>query len=124
MPSEAEIAKAKQTLWDAGIHIRRSVAGSPYVDRALSNASDFSRPLQELATEVGWGWAWARPGLERKQRSLINLAMLCALNRSTELGVHVRGALNNGVSEVEIREVLLQVGIYCGIPACEWNFLY
>jgi 4-carboxymuconolactone decarboxylase len=89
-----------------------------HVDAALARStSSFSKPLQELVTEVGWGWIWTRPGLERKQRSLLNLGMLCALNRSTELGVHVRGALRNGLSEVEIREALLQVGAYVGLPA-------
>lgn len=120
MPSQKEIAAAHQTLFEEGIKVRRAVAGDAYVDRSLQrHASEFSKPLQEIITEVGWGWIWTRPGLERKQRSLINLGMLCALNRSTELGVHVRGALNNGVTEVEIRETLLQVGGYCGIPAGE-----
>ena len=73
--------------------------------------------MQELVTEACWGSVWTRPGLEKKQRSLLNIAMLCALNRSTELGVHVRGAVNNGATEVEIRETLLQAAIYCGMPA-------
>lgn len=117
MPSQDEIEKARRTLFDAGISVRRSVAGDKYVDAALGNATDFSKPLQQMATEVGWGWIWTRPGLTRKQRSLLNLGMLCALNRSTELGVHVRGALRNGLTEVEIRESLLQVGGYVGLPA-------
>ena len=116
MPSSKEISQAHKVLFDEGITIRREVAGDKYVDAALSRfSSDFSKPLQELTTEVGWGWAWSRPGLDRKQRSLLNLGMLCALNRSTELGVHVRGSLRNGLSEVEIREALLQVGCYCGL---------
>lgn len=120
MPSQKEIEAAHKTLFEEGIKVRREVAGDAYVDRSLQrHSSEFSKPLQEIITEVGWGWIWTRPGLERKQRSLINLGMLCALNRSTELGVHVRGALKNGVSEVEIRETLLQVGGYCGIPAGE-----
>ncbi|KAF2444558.1 CMD-domain-containing protein [Karstenula rhodostoma CBS 690.94] len=118
MPNAKEIEQAHKTLFDAGIEIRREVAGSDYVDAALKRfSSDFSKPLQSSLTEIGWGWIWSRPGLTRKQRSLLNLGMLCALNRSTELGVHVRGALNNGLSEVEIREALLQVGVYCGLPA-------
>jgi 4-carboxymuconolactone decarboxylase len=111
-----DVERAHKALFGAGLQIRREVAGDSYVDASLQrHSSDFSKPLQELVTEVGWGWIWSRPGLERKQRSLINLGMLCALNRSTELGVHVRGALRNGVSEVEIRETLLQVGGYCGL---------
>lgn len=120
MPSPKAIEEAHKTLFEQGIKIRRDVAGDSYVDRSLArHSSDFSRPLQDIVTEVGWGWIWTRPGLDRKQRSLINLGMLCALNRSTELGVHVRGALRNGLSEVEIREALLQVGGYCGLPAGE-----
>ncbi|KAF9731754.1 hypothetical protein PMIN02_008363 [Paraphaeosphaeria minitans] len=118
MPTAKEIEQAHKTLFDAGIEIRREVAGTDYVDAALKRfSSEFSKPLQSSLTEVGWGWIWSRPGLTRKQRSLLNLGMLSALNRSTELGVHVRGALNNGLSEVEIREALLQVGVYCGLPA-------
>jgi 4-carboxymuconolactone decarboxylase len=115
----AKAEEAHKTLFDEGIAIRRSVAGDSYVDASLAKSSTFSKPLQELVTEVGWGWIWSRPGLSRKQRSLLNLGMLCALNRSTELGVHVRGALRNGLSEEEIREALLQVGVYVGLPACK-----
>ncbi|KAH7393871.1 AhpD-like protein [Phaeosphaeria sp. MPI-PUGE-AT-0046c] len=114
----AKVAEAHKTLFDEGIAVRRSVVGDAYVDASLArNSSSFSKPLSELVTEVGWGWIWSRPGLTRKQRSLLNLGMLCALNRSTELGVHVRGALKNGLSEEEIREALLQVGVYVGLPA-------
>jgi 4-carboxymuconolactone decarboxylase len=119
----AKVGEAHKTLFDEGLAIRRSVAGDSYVDASLAKSSStFSKPLQELVTEVGWGWIWSRPGLSRKQRSLLNLGMLCALNRSTELGVHVRGALRNGLSEEEIREALLQVGVYVGLPACKlWS---
>ena len=118
MGNKDKVADAHQTLFDEGIAVRRSVAGDSYVDASLKrHSSSFSKPLQELVTEVGWGWIWTRAGLDRKQRSLLNLGMLCALNRSTELGVHVRGALRNGLSEVEIREALLQVGAYVGLPA-------
>ncbi|MCJ1477703.1 hypothetical protein MMC13_006376 [Lambiella insularis] len=118
MANTNKIEQAHRTLFDQGLKIRYEVAGKQYVDRALSNgSSEFARPMQELVTEACWGSIWARPGLERKQRSLLNIAMLCALNRSTELAVHVRGAVNNGASEVEIRETLLQASIYCGMPS-------
>ncbi|TVY45839.1 4-carboxymuconolactone decarboxylase [Lachnellula subtilissima] len=116
--SSDSVVKAHQTLFDEGLKIRYEVAGKTYVDKALVNgSSEFARPMQELVTEACWGSVWSRPGLERKTRSMLNMAMLCALNRGPELAVHVRGALNNGASEVEIREVLLQVSIYCGMPA-------
>ncbi|OBT46448.1 hypothetical protein VE00_03325 [Pseudogymnoascus sp. WSF 3629] len=112
------LSEAHATIFDEGLKIRYQVAGKEYVDRSLENgSSDFARPMQELVTEACWGSVWARPGLEKKQRSLLNIAMLCALNRGTELAVHVRGAVNNGASEVEIRETLLQAAIYCGMPA-------
>ncbi len=100
-----------------GIAIRRKVAGSAYVDQALANANDMTWPLQELVTEYCWGTVWARPQLGRRERSLLNLAMLTALNRPHEIKVHVRGALNNGLTREEIIEVFLQTAIYCGIPA-------
>ncbi len=106
-----------QDLYDKGMKIRREVLGDAYVDRALSKAGPFNEPLQELVTTYCWGWCWGREGLERRDRSLINLAMIAVLNRPGELKAHIRGALNNGLSREEIREVLLQVGIYAGIPA-------
>ena len=116
----AKVEDAHKTLFEEDIAVRRAVAGDSYVDASLArHSSSFSKPLQDLVTEVGWGWIWSRPGLDRRQRSLLNLGMLCALNRSTELGVHVRGALRNGLSEEEIREALLQVGVYVGLPACK-----
>ncbi|EXJ72338.1 uncharacterized protein A1O5_04842 [Cladophialophora psammophila CBS 110553] len=115
---EDRAAEAHKTFYEQGFQIRTAVAGSEHVQRSLqNNSSDFARPMQDLATEVGWGMIWARPGLERKTRSLLNIAMLCALNRMTELAVHVRGAVHNGASEVEIRETIMQVAIYCGFPA-------
>lgn len=112
-PSDASAA-AHASLFADGLAMRYKVAGKQYVDAALKNgSSDFSRPMQQYVTESCWGSIWTRPGLELKTRSLLNLAMLCALNRSNELGVHTRGALNNGASEVEIREVLLQASCYC-----------
>ncbi|KAF2225060.1 protocatechuate 3,4-dioxygenase, P3,4O [Elsinoe ampelina] len=112
------LASAHQTLFSKGLEMRNKVVGKAYVDKALAaGSSDYARPMQEYVTEACWGSIWGRPGLELKTRSLLNLAMLCALNRSTELGVHTRGALSNGASEVEIRETILQAACYCGMPA-------
>ena len=104
-------------LFEKGLQIRREVLGAEHVDASISQADDFSRPLQELVTEYCWGTVWSRPGLDRKTRSLLNLAMLTALNRPHEVKLHVRGALNNGCSKNDIMEVLLQAAIYCGVPA-------
>ncbi|RMD42516.1 hypothetical protein DV735_g2630, partial [Chaetothyriales sp. CBS 134920] len=118
MADDQNVQEAHRILFEHGLKIRREVVGNEYVDKSLKNgASDFAKPMQEMTTEVGWGILWARPGLDRKTRSLLNIAMLCALNRSTELGVHVRGAVTNGASEVEIRETIMQSAIYCGFPA-------
>lgn len=115
---DLQLKAAHETLFNAGLKTRYEVAGKEYVDKSLLNgSSEFARPMQELVTEACWGSVWQRTGIERKTRSLLNIAMLCALNRGPELAVHVRGALRNGASEVEIREVLLQVAIYCGMPA-------
>lgn len=103
--------------FERGMEVRREVLGAAHVDRSMAQASDFARPLQELVTEACWGDVWTRPGLDRRTRSLLNLAMLTALNRMHEFAVHVRGALNNGCTEEEIREVLLQTAVYCGAPA-------
>ena len=111
-----------QDLYDKGMKIRREVLGDAYVDRALAKSGPFNDPLQELVTTYCWGWCWGREGLERRDRSLINLAMIAVLNRGHELKAHIRGALNNGLSKDEIREVLLQVGIYAGIPAAVDSF--
>ncbi|KAH6679069.1 AhpD-like protein [Halenospora varia] len=117
-PKHDAISSAHEILFNEGLRIRYEVAGKAYVDQSLANGSSaFARPMQELVTEACWGSVWSRPWLERKTRSMLNIAMLCALNRGPELAVHVRGALNNGATEVEIREVLLQVAIYCGMPA-------
>jgi 4-carboxymuconolactone decarboxylase len=104
-------------LFEKGLKVRREVLGAEYVDASISQADDFSRPLQELVTEYCWGNVWSRPGLDRKTRSLLNVAMLTALNRPHEVKLHVRGALNNGCSKNDIMEVLLQTAIYCGVPA-------
>ncbi|WP_369126899.1 carboxymuconolactone decarboxylase family protein [Alteraurantiacibacter buctensis] len=109
-------------MFDRGMAIRRKVLGDAYVDKALSKSGPFNEPLQELVTTYCWGWNWGREGLPLRDRSLINLAMIAILNRSHELKIHIRGALNNGLSREEIREVLLQVGIYGGIPAAVDSF--
>jgi 4-carboxymuconolactone decarboxylase len=106
-----------QQTFDRGLEIRKAVLGREFVENALKSADDFNRPLQELVTEYCWGAVWGRPQLDRKTRSMLNLAMISALNRPHELRLHVAGALNNGVTREEIREVLLQVAIYCGVPA-------
>jgi 4-carboxymuconolactone decarboxylase len=108
--------------FDAGLQIRREVLGEEYVSKAIAQADEFSAPLQELVTEYCWGTVWARPELPRQIRSLINLAMLTALNRPEELKIHLRGALKNGCTKEEIREVLLQTAIYCGLPAAIDSF--
>ena len=100
-----------------GLELRREVLGNGHVDNALAAATEFTRPIQEYVTQVCWGDVWSRPGLDRRTRSLVNLAMLTALNRMTEFGVHVRGAWRNGCTEAEIQEVLLQTAAYCGAPA-------
>ena len=103
--------------YDKGLAVRREVLGAAYVDEAIAKADELTRPLQDLVTEYCWGEIWTRPGLPRQTRSLINLAMLTALNRPHEVRLHVRGALNNGCTREEIMEVLLQTAIYCGVPA-------
>ena len=100
-----------------GLAARREVLGHEHVDRSLRDATDFSAVAQEFVTEFCWGDVWTRPGLDRRTRSLINLAMLTALNRKHEFKVHVRGAINNGCTTEEIRETLLQTIVYCGAPA-------
>jgi 4-carboxymuconolactone decarboxylase len=111
-------------LFDKGLDIRREVLGADYVNKALATAmaDPLMVPLQELVTQYCWGEIWGRPGLERRTRSMINLAMLTALNRPHEVKIHLRGALNNGVSREEIVEVLLQTMIYCGVPAAIDSF--
>ncbi|WP_367847348.1 4-carboxymuconolactone decarboxylase [Rhodoferax sp. WC2427] len=111
-----------QELFDQGLKTRREVLGAEYVDAAIQNADAFTRDIQELVTQYAWGDVWNRPGLDRKTRSLLNLAMLTALNRPHELKLHLRGALTNGVSQDEIKEVFLQTAIYCGAPAAIDSF--
>jgi 4-carboxymuconolactone decarboxylase len=109
-------------MFDKGMSIRRSVLGDAYVDRAVANMNDFNKPLQELVTQYCWGEVWGREGLSKRDRSLLNLGMISILNRGHELKAHVRGALNNGLSRDEIREVLLQVAIYGGVPCAVDSF--
>ncbi|MFB4165723.1 4-carboxymuconolactone decarboxylase [Alteribacillus sp. JSM 102045] len=103
--------------FEQGLEVRKSVLGSEYVDKSIQNATDFNRDMQELVTEYCWGEVWTRSGLSKKTRSMLNLAMITALNRPHELKLHVRGALNNGVTKEEIKEIFLQTAIYCGVPA-------
>ena len=103
--------------YQRGLEIRSEVLGEEYVERALANADDFTKPLQDLVTEYCWGAVWGREELPRKTRSMLNLAMISILNRPHELRVHIKGALVNGVSKDEIREVFMQVAIYAGVPA-------
>jgi 4-carboxymuconolactone decarboxylase len=103
--------------FNKGLEVRRAVLGADYVDGSLAKADDFMMAFQEITTEWCWGYAWTRPGLERKTRSMLNLAMLTALGKPAELKLHVKGALTNGVSVDEIKEILLHAAVYCGIPA-------
>jgi 4-carboxymuconolactone decarboxylase len=109
-------------LFEKGLKVRREVLGAEYVDAALQNADSFNMPMQELVTEYCWGEIWSRPGLDRRTRSFLNLAMIAALNRPNELKLHVRGAINNGLTKEEIAEVFLQAAIYCGVPAAIDSF--
>ena len=111
----------KQTF-EKGLEIRKSVLGAEFVDAAFKSADDFNRPLQDLVTEYCWGAVWGREGLSKKMRSMLNLAMISCLNRPHELKLHIAGALKNGVTREEIREVFLQVAIYAGVPAAVDSF--
>jgi 4-carboxymuconolactone decarboxylase len=103
--------------FEKGLALRKQVLGADYVEKSMAAADSFSMPMQELSTEYCWGHVWTRPGLALRERSLINIAMISALNRPHELKLHVKAALNNGLSREEIREVILQVAVYCGVPA-------
>ena len=108
--------------YDKGLAIRSAVLGEAYVNRALADADDFTKPLQDLVTEYCWGAVWGREELPRKTRSMLNLAMISVLNRPHELRTHIKAALTNGVTRDEIREVFLQVAIYAGVPAAVDSF--
>jgi 4-carboxymuconolactone decarboxylase len=107
----------EESPYERGARIRREVLGDEHVARSLARAKRFSRPMQEFVTEHCWGAVWSRAGLGRRERSLVNIGILTALNRSHELRVHVRGAVRNGCTPEEIQEVLLQTAVYCGVPA-------
>ncbi|MBO6718906.1 MAG: carboxymuconolactone decarboxylase family protein [Rhizobiaceae bacterium] len=109
--------KTIAVLFEEGLSLRRQVLGSEYVDKSMASANEFMMAFQEITTQWCWGYAWGRDTLDLKTRSMLNLAMLTALNRAAEIKLHVRGAVNNGVSVEEIREVLLHATVYCGIPA-------
>jgi 4-carboxymuconolactone decarboxylase len=111
-----------RSTYEDGLRVRKEVLGAEHVERSLAQSSEFARPIQELVTEYCWGVVWTDDTLDRKSRSLVNLAMLTALNRSHELSVHVKGALNNGVTPAEIQAVLMQTAIYVGVPAALESF--
>ena len=106
------------SLFEKGLKVRKEVLGEDYVNKSIAGADEFTRTMAEWSTEFCWGALWTRPGLDRRTRSIVNLAMLGALNRPHELKLHVKGALKNGLTKDEIKEILLQIGAYCGIPAC------
>jgi 4-carboxymuconolactone decarboxylase len=111
-----------QERYAKGMEVRRAVLGSAHVDRAQGNLNEFNSEFQNLITRYAWGEIWTRPGLPRHTRSLLTIAMMVALNREEELKLHLRAASNNGVSREEIKEVLLQAAIYCGVPAANSAF--
>ena len=108
---------SKSELFEKGLKVRKEVLGEDYVNKSIAGADEFTRSMAEWSTEFCWGAIWSREGLDRKTRSLVNIGMLTALNRSTELAAHIRGAVNNGATKEEIQEVLLQTAVYCGMPA-------
>ena len=111
-----------KAMHDKGMSVRRAVLGDEYVDAAMKNVDDFNQPLQDILNEYCWGAVWGREGLPRKTRSMLNLAMISVLNRPHELRTHIKGALTNGVTRDEIREIFLQVAIYAGVPAAVDSF--
>ena len=112
----------EDAMYDKGMKIRREVLGDAYVDKASANIDDFTEDFQKMVTAYCWGEIWGREGLDRRTRSIINIAMISVLNRQHELAAHIRGAITNGVSKDEIKEILLQVGIYGGVPAMVDSF--
>ncbi len=122
-PREAiDLMDVSDAKFQIGLDMRRKVLGEEYVVQAFNAATDFTKPLQELVTRMAWGEVWARPGLDLKTRSLLNLAILTALNRPAELRLHIRGALRNGVTKEQMQEVFLQTAAYCGLPAAMDSF--
>lgn len=106
-----------QKTYETGLKIRSEVLGKEYVENSMKSADEFNKPFQEFVTEYCWGAGWGRPGLTRKERSMLNLAMIAILNRNHELKLHIRGALTNGLTKDQIREIFMQVAIYAGVPA-------
>jgi 4-carboxymuconolactone decarboxylase len=109
-------------VYDAGMSVRREVLGDEHVDRAIEKTTDFTAPFQEFITRYAWGGPWSRPGLDRRTRSAITLAVLTALGRENEIAMHVRAALRNGLTQAEIGEVLLHTAVYAGVPAANSAF--
>ncbi|MGD9913914.1 MAG: carboxymuconolactone decarboxylase family protein [Rhizobiaceae bacterium] len=109
--------KPRSERFERGLKTRKEVLGAEYVDRSIEQANDFSWAMQELTTEWCWDGTWNRPGLDRRSRSILNLGMLAGLNRPHEMKIHIRGAINNGLSKDELKEIFVQVGTYCGVPA-------
>lgn len=120
--TEDGAAHERSEAFERGLKTRREVLGDAYVDASLNKATAFSWPMQQLVTEYCWDEIWNRPGLSRRDRSILNLGMISALNRQHELRTHVRGALNNGLTNEDIAEIFLQVAIYCGVPAAIDSF--
>ena len=108
---------SEESLFERGLKVRKEVLGEDYVNKSLAGADEFTRTMAEWSTEYCWGALWTRPGLERKTRSIVNLAMIAAINRPNELKTHVKAALKNGLTRDEIKEIFLQVAVYCGVPA-------
>jgi 4-carboxymuconolactone decarboxylase len=106
-----------KATYETGLKIRSEVLGKEYVENSMKTADDFNKPFQEFVTEYCWGAGWGRPGLSKKERSMLNLAMISILNRPHELKLHIRGALTNGLTKDQIREIFMQVAIYAGVPA-------
>ncbi|KAJ5607674.1 hypothetical protein N7537_004293 [Penicillium hordei] len=117
MSDNPKFEELHKQLFDEGVQVRRAVLGDEYVNNALQNATSFTMPGQQLITEWAWGTVWKRPGLDRKQRSLLNIGIIIAQKAWLELALHTRGAINNGLTEIEIREAVLQATVYCGTPA-------
>ena len=118
----ADNKKPRSEKFERGLKTRRAVLGADYVDRSLEQADDFNWPMQQLTTEWCWDEIWNRPGLDRRSRSILNLGMIAALNRPHEFKLHVRGAINNGLTKDELKEIFLQIGVYCGVPAALDSF--
>jgi 4-carboxymuconolactone decarboxylase len=110
-------AMSEKSLFDKGLKIRKEVLGEDYVNKSIAGADDFTRTMAEWSTEFCWGALWSRPGVDKRTRSIVNLAMIAAINRPHELKLHVKGALKNGLTKAEIKEIFLQVAVYCGVPA-------